>query len=91
MPVAQDIKKRVNLAMQGKKEYQEKRFTDFRLSDHIPKENFYCRLKGCLHLDFRYPLTKGYYGDSGQKSMGPTVFFKLCLIVIYTSLIFQSI
>ena len=44
--------------MQGKKEYQEKRFTEFRLSDRIPNENFYRRLKDCLNLDFRYPLTK---------------------------------
>ena len=45
--------------MQGKKEYQEKRFTDFRLSDRIPRENFYRRLKDCLNLDFLYPRTKG--------------------------------
>ena len=66
--------------MQGKKDYQEKLFTDFRLSDRIPQENFYRRLKDCLHLDFLYPLTKEYYGDSGQKSIDPTVFFKLCLV-----------
>ena len=66
--------------MQGKKEYQEKLFTDFRLSDRIPQENFYRRLKDCLHLDFLYPLTKQYYGDSGQKSIDPNVFFKLCLV-----------
>ncbi|MEM9649476.1 MAG: transposase, partial [Bacteroidota bacterium] len=66
--------------MQGKKDYQEKLFTDFRLSERIPKENFYRQLKGCLHLDFLYPLTKQYYGDSGQKSIDPTVFFKLCLV-----------
>ena len=62
--------------MQGKKEYQEKRFTDFRLSERIPQENFYRQLKDCLHLDFLYPLTKQYYGDSGQKSIDPTGFFQ---------------
>lgn len=66
--------------MQGKKDYQEKLFTDFRLSDRIPKENFYRLLKECLNLDFLYPLTKQYYGGSGQKSIDPTVFFKLCLV-----------
>lgn len=66
--------------MQGKKEYQEKFFTDFRLSDRIPKENFYRRLKEALDLDFLYPLTKGFYGLSGQKSIDPVVFFKLCLV-----------
>ena len=57
-----------------------KLLTDFRLSNRIPEENFYRRLKECLNLDFLYPLTKGYYGDSGQKSIDPTVFFKLCLV-----------
>ena len=66
--------------MQGKKNYQEKLFTDFRLSDRIPKENFYRRLKGAVDLDFLYPLTKGFYGQSGQKSIDPVVFFKLCLV-----------
>ena len=66
--------------MQGKKDYQEKLFAHFQLSDRIPKSNFYRRLKGALDLDFLYPLTKGYYGESGQKSIDPVVFFKLCLV-----------
>ena len=33
-----------------------------------------------MDLDFLYPLTKGYYGASGQKSIDPVVFFKLCLV-----------
>ena len=66
--------------MQGKKKYQEKLFTDFRLSDRIPKENFYRRLKEALDLEFLYPLTKGFYGQSGQKSIDPVIFFKLCLV-----------
>jgi hypothetical protein len=40
------------MGMQGKKKYQEKLFTDFRLSDRIPKNNFYRRLKAALDLDF---------------------------------------
>ena len=66
--------------MQGKKEYQEKLFTQFRMSDRIPKDNFYKRLKKVLDLHFLYVLTRPYYGDSGQKSIDPTVFFKLCLV-----------
>lgn len=66
--------------MQGKKEYQEKLFSHFQLSDHIPKHNFYRQLKEVLHLDFLYGLTKDYYGPSGQKSLDPVVFFKLCLV-----------
>ena len=66
--------------MQGKKEYQEKLFASFQLSERIPTNNFYRRLKGVLDLNFLYKLTKGYYGESGQKSIDPVVFFKLCLV-----------
>jgi len=73
--------------MQGKKEYQEKLFNNFQLSDRIPKDNFYRRLKGALELDFLYALTKGHYGESGQKSIDPVVFFKLCLVGYLENLI----
>ncbi len=66
--------------MQGKKDYQEKLFAHFQLSDRIPETNFYRRLKQVLDLGFLYPLTNGYYGESGQKSIDPVVFFKLCLV-----------
>lgn len=65
--------------MQGKKNYQEKMFTSFQLSERVPKENFYRRLKDALDLDFLYKATKKFYGASGQKSIDPVVFFKLCL------------
>lgn len=55
-------------------------FTEFRLSDRVPKANFYRRLSRALNLDYLYGLTKCYYGDSGQKSIDPVVFFKLCLV-----------
>jgi hypothetical protein len=64
--------------MQGKKDYQEKLFAHFQLSEHILKYNFYRRLKEVLDFRFLYPLTKSYYGESGQKSIDPLVFFKLC-------------
>ena len=73
--------------MQGKKDYQEKLFNNFQLSERIPRENFYRRLKGVLDLHFLYKLTKGYYGDSGQKSIDPVVFFKLCLVGYLENLI----
>ncbi|MFN4763644.1 transposase [Gillisia sp. Q332] len=66
--------------MQGKKDYQEKLFTSFRLSDRVPKENFYRRLKEALDLDFLYPLTQKFYGESGQKSIDLVVYFKICLV-----------
>ena len=66
--------------MQGKKIYQEKLFNQFRLSDRVPENNFYRRLKAVLNLEYLYQLTKEYYGDSGQKSIDPVVFYKLCLV-----------
>ena len=66
--------------MQGKKDYQEKMFTSFQLSEHVPEHNFYRRLKKELELGFLYQRTNGFYGESGQKSIDPVVFFKLCLI-----------
>ena len=66
--------------MQGKKDYQEKLFAQFQLSERIPKHNFYRRLKEVLDLEFLYRMTKSYYGESGQKSIDPVVFFKLCLV-----------
>ena len=65
--------------MQGKKDYQEKLFAHFQLSERVPKHNFYRRLKEVLGLNFFYPLAKQYYGGSGLKSIDPIVFFKRCL------------
>ncbi len=66
--------------MQGKKDYSEKLFTQFQLSEHVPKENFYRRLKAALDLSFLRKLTEGYYGNCGQKSIDPVVFMKLMLV-----------
>ena len=66
--------------MQGKKIYQEKLFNSFRLSERVPETNFYRRLKSVLDLTFLYNKTKCYYGNTGQKSIDPIVFFKLCLV-----------
>ncbi|MDO6471754.1 IS1182 family transposase [Maribacter sp. 1_MG-2023] len=37
-------------------------------------------MKGVLDLEFLYMLTRPYYGESGQKSIDPVVFFKICLV-----------
>ena len=52
----------------------------FQLSNHIPKKNFYRRLVEVLDLIFLYDVTLPYYGDCGQKSIDPVVFYKLCLV-----------
>lgn len=66
--------------MQGTKIFQEKLFNNFQLSNHVPKDNFYRRLSEVLDLEFLRNETKTYYGNCGQKSLDPVVFFKLCLI-----------
>jgi len=66
--------------MQGKKRFTEKLFTNFQLSDRVPEENFYRRLRAVLNLQWLYKATKHYYGTEGQQSIDPAVFFKLMLI-----------
>jgi transposase len=66
--------------MQGRKQHSEKLFFTFQLSDHVPEENFYRRLKEMLDLKWLYRKTAKYYGTEGQESIDPVVFFKLILI-----------
>src|SRR5215204_3945700 len=66
--------------MQGKKQYREKLFTSFQLSNHVPADNFYRRLKESLDLQWLYRSTKKYYGREGQQSIDPAIFFKLILV-----------
>jgi len=66
--------------MQGKKHYQPKLFKHLELSSRVPESNLYRRLKEALDMRFLYKLTKPYYGNCGQKSVDPVVFYKLCLI-----------
>lgn len=72
--------------MQGRKNYQEKLFTSFQLSDRVPQENFYRRLNKCLDLNFLYKETEKYYGKEGQPSIDPVVFFKLLLTGYFENL-----
>ena len=66
--------------MQGQKDYTEKLFAHFQLSHRVPTNNFYRRLKTLLELDSLYKATRSFYGDCGQRSIDPVVFFKLCLV-----------
>ena len=66
--------------MQGKKQYSEQLFKSFQLSQRIPEDNFYRRLKDLLNLQWLYKETRQYYGSEGQQSIDPVVFFKLILI-----------
>jgi transposase len=66
--------------MQGNKQYQEKLFLNFRLSERVPENNFYRKLKDVLDFSFLRKQTASYYGTEGQSSIDPEVFFKLMLI-----------
>jgi len=66
--------------MQGRKPFVEKIFTSFQLSDRVPPDNFYRILKDTIDLHFIYPATQPYYGNEGQQSIDPIVFFKLILV-----------
>lgn len=70
----------VTYVMQGKKNYGEKLFLSFQLSQRVPADNFYRRLKESLDLQWLYKSTKSYNGTEGQKSIDPVVFFKLILV-----------
>lgn len=66
--------------MQGKKQYAEQLFKSFQLSQRVPEDNFYRRLKSVLDLQWLYKATASFYGKEGQKSIDPVVFFKLILV-----------
>lgn len=66
--------------MQGKKKYAEKLFVQFQLSDRVPEDNFYRRLDNALDLQFLYKATASFYGEEGQQSIDPIVFFKLMMV-----------
>lgn len=66
--------------MQGRKSFEEKLFTNFQLSDRVPIDNFYRKLKETLNLHFLRKTTAHYYGTEGQESIDPIVFFKLILV-----------
>jgi len=66
--------------MQGKKQYREKLFVSFQLSDHVPEDNFYRRLMDAVDFRFLSKITAKYYGSEGQKSIDPIVFMKLILV-----------
>ncbi|WP_439581282.1 IS1182 family transposase [Dyadobacter bucti] len=65
--------------MQGRKNYSEKLFMNFQLSERIPKDNFYRKLRESLDLNSIYKETRDLYGSTGNPSIDPVVFFKLML------------
>lgn len=66
--------------MQGKKQMQPKMLYTITLEQMVPQDNFYRRLKKVTELNWLYKATEKYYGQEGQESIDPVVFFKICLI-----------
>jgi hypothetical protein len=66
--------------MQGKKKFSEKLFTHFQLSDRVPEDNFYRRLKDVLNLQWLCKATKQYYGTEGRHSIGAMIFYIIAII-----------
>ena len=68
------------MKLQGKKDYTEKLFLSFQLSERVPRENICRQLKETLDFSFLGKATAHYYGKEGQKSIDPLVFFKLIMV-----------
>ena len=66
--------------MQGKKLFLDKEVTRFRLSERVPRHNFYRRLAELVDWTFLYEETRALYSHTGQPSLDPVVFFKLVLV-----------
>jgi transposase len=66
--------------MQGRKDLTPKMMYQVHIGDLVPNDNFYRILDKELKLTYLYKATRHYYGDEGQESIDPVVFFKICLI-----------
>jgi transposase len=66
--------------MQGQKDFHDKLSLCFRLSERVPKHNFYRRLRDLLDWEFLRAQTRSVYSHTGQPSLDPVVFFKLVLV-----------
>ncbi len=66
--------------MQGRKSFEAKLFYDASLDKLVPMDNFYRLLDTSIDLHFLYKETARYYGNEGQESIDPLVFFKILLV-----------
>ncbi|MDI6780083.1 MAG: transposase, partial [Bacteroidota bacterium] len=65
--------------MMGKKKNEPKLMYSISLEDLVPEDNFYRQLAKLLDLKFLYQECKSIYGNTGNPSIDPVVFFKLLL------------
>lgn len=60
--------------MQDQREYSEKLFLTFQLSQRVPENNFYRRLKNVLDLKFIKQEAQPYYGQKANRVLTPKNF-----------------
>lgn len=66
--------------MLGKKTFEPKIFYELSLDALVPEDDFYRQIGRGVDFSFLYRKTGSYYGDCGQESIDPTVFFKILLV-----------
>lgn len=66
--------------MQGKKDFTPKMLYQVHLDDLVSSDNYYRLLEKAIDFRFLYKATAKYYGEEGQESIDPVVFFKICLV-----------
>lgn len=66
--------------MQGKKLFLDKEVVRFRLSERMPRHNWYRQLAELVDCTFFYDETRALYSRTGQPSLDPVVFFNLVLV-----------
>lgn len=65
--------------MLGHKEFETKLFYKLSLTEMVPDDDFYRQVTKVLDLRFVYERCKSLYGSTGNPSIDPGVFFRMCL------------
>ena len=72
--------------MLGKKKYEPKLMYNITLDDLVPQDDFYRELESILDLRFVYQECKSLYGNTGNPSIDPVVFFKINLFGFFENI-----
>ncbi len=65
--------------MLGQKGFETKLFYKVSLTEMVPEDDFYRQVSKVLDLQFVYERCKNLYGSTGNPSIDPGVFFRMCL------------
>ena len=72
--------------MQGKKILNQQLFYHQSLDEMVPSDNLYRKIAENLSFNFLYKATKSYYGNCGQESIDPVVFFKILIVGYFNNI-----